>query len=126
MPKLLVTLLTKFVHDRYPSQKDIAAILELHLRNSLKDVDTITAESWIARMMSSMLDAFRFACSSQESSMPWTLKDIVSWATRLKYYPTPENETDISRHLLNIGHRLFRSGYYFNFHYLYFFNIQII
>ncbi|XP_032668403.1 cytoplasmic dynein 2 heavy chain 1 [Odontomachus brunneus] len=107
-PRLEALFATYYLE--YPNQKDIAAILGLHLRNSLMEVDTITAESWIARMMPNMLDAFRFACSSQESSMIWTLKDIVSWATRLKYYPTPENETDISRHLLDIGRRLFRSG----------------
>ncbi|EFN76217.1 Cytoplasmic dynein 2 heavy chain 1 [Harpegnathos saltator] len=101
--------LLKFTYNRYPSQKDIAAILELRLRNSLKQVDFIMAESWIARMMPSILDAFRFACSSQESSITWTLKDIVSWATRLNYYPIPESEADITRYLLDIGHRLFRA-----------------
>lgn len=75
-------------------------------------------------MMPSILDAFRFACSSQESSITWTLKDIVSWATRLKYYPIPENEADITCYLLDVGHRLFRAGYYFNFYYLYSFNIK--
>ncbi|KMQ91499.1 cytoplasmic dynein 2 heavy chain 1-like protein [Lasius niger] len=101
------TIETKYISvNRYPSQKNIAAILELHLRTSLKQIDYVMAESWITRMKPNILDSFRFA-STQESSLNWTLKDIVSWARRLKYYPTPENEADITRYLLDIGQRLF-------------------
>jgi len=64
------------------------------------------AESWIARMKPSILDAFR-----SMSSVTWTLKDIVLWAKLLKYYPTPENEAYITRYLLDIGQRLFRARY---------------
>lgn len=98
--------------NRYPSQKDIAAILELHLRASLKQIDYVMAESWIARIKPNILDAFRFA-STQESFLNWTLKDIISWAKRLMYYPTPESEADITRYLLDIGKRLFCARYYF-------------
>lgn len=73
------------------------------------------AEAWISRMKANILDAFRFACSAQETSLTWTLKDLVSWARRLKYYPIPENETDITCHFLDIGQRLFRARYYLNF-----------
>lgn len=69
------------------------------------------AESWIARIKPNILDAFRFA-STQKSSLNWTLKDIVSWASRLKCYPTPENEADITRYLLDVGKRLFCARYY--------------
>lgn len=69
------------------------------------------AESWIARMMPNMLDAFRFASSFQESSFGWSLKDLVSWAMRLKYYPAPENAADITRYLLDIGRQLFHGRY---------------
>jgi len=69
------------------------------------------AESWIARMKPNILDAFRSASSSQESSFAWTLKDIVSWARLLKHYPAPENEAYITRYLLDIGQRLFRARY---------------
>lgn len=103
----------KYICNRYPSQKDVAAILELHLRTSLKQVDFVMAESWIARMKPSILDAFRSASSAQESPLIWTLKDIVLWARLLKYYPTPENEAYITRYLLDIGQRLFRARYYF-------------
>ncbi|XP_071561821.1 cytoplasmic dynein 2 heavy chain 1 [Temnothorax nylanderi] len=106
-PRLEALFATYYLE--YPSQKDIAAILELHLRTSLKEVDFVMAESWIARMKPSILDAFRSASSSQESSFTWTLKDIVSWARLLKYYPAPENEAYITRYLLDIGQRLFRA-----------------
>jgi len=92
--------------------QDVAAILELHLRTSLKEVDFVMAESWIARMKPSILDAFRSMSSVQESTLTWTLKDIVLWAKLLKYYPTPENEAYITRYLLDIGQRLFRARYY--------------
>lgn len=91
----------------------MVAILELQLKNSLKQINSIMAESWIIRMMPNILDAFQFMCSSQESTFTWTLKDIVSWMKRLKYYPVPDNEGDISRHLLDIGRRLFRARYYY-------------
>lgn len=82
----------------------------------MKQIDLVMAEAWISRIKPNILDAFRFACSTQEStSLTWTLKDLVSWARRLKYYPVPENETDITRHFLDIGQRLFRARYYFNF-----------
>lgn len=100
------------IRNRCPSQKEVAAILELHLRTSLKQVDFVMAESWIARMKPSILDAFRSASFAQESSLIWTLKDIVLWARLLKYYPTPENEAYITRYLLDIGQRLFRARYY--------------
>ncbi|KAL6266424.1 hypothetical protein P5V15_003274 [Pogonomyrmex californicus] len=106
-PRLEALFATYYLE--YPSQKDLAAILELHLRTSLKQVDFVMAESWIARMKPVILDAFRFACSAQESSLTWTLKNIVSWAKLLKYYPTPENEAYITRYLLDIGQRLFRA-----------------
>ncbi|XP_020293197.1 cytoplasmic dynein 2 heavy chain 1 [Pseudomyrmex gracilis] len=92
-----------------PSQKEVAIILELHLRTSLKKVDYVMAESWIVRMKPNILDAFRFAYSAQESSFVWSLKDFVFWTMGLKYYPTPENEADITRYLLDIGQRLFRA-----------------
>ncbi|XP_029665147.1 cytoplasmic dynein 2 heavy chain 1 [Formica exsecta] len=103
-PRLEALFATYYLE--YPSQKDVASILELHLRTSLKEIDYVMAESWIARIKPNILDAFRFA-SNQKSSLNWTLKDIVSWANRLKYYPTPENEADITRYLLDVGKRLF-------------------
>lgn len=103
----------RIFHCRNPSQKDVAAILELHLRTSLKQADFVMAESWIVRMQPNILEAFRFACSAQESSLAWTLKDLISWAKRLKYYPVPESEVDITRHLLDVGHRLFRARFVF-------------
>nr|XP_012219219.1 PREDICTED: cytoplasmic dynein 2 heavy chain 1 [Linepithema humile] len=105
-PRLEAVFATYYLE--YPNQKDVATILELHLRASLKQVDLVMAEAWISRMKPNILDAFRFACSAQETSLTWTLKDMVSWASRLKYYPIPENETDITRHFLDIGQRLFR------------------
>lgn len=62
-------------------------------------------------MKPNILDAFRSASSSQESSFTWTLKDIVLWARLLKHYPVPENEAYITRYLLDIGQRLFRARY---------------
>ena len=78
----------------------------------MKEVDFVIAESWIARIKPSILDAFRSINSAQESSFTWTLKDIVLWAKLLKYYPTPENEAYITHYLLDIGQRLFRARYY--------------
>ncbi|XP_018402903.1 PREDICTED: cytoplasmic dynein 2 heavy chain 1 [Cyphomyrmex costatus] len=106
-PRLEALFATYYLE--YPSQKDVAAILELHLRTSLKEVDFVMAESWIARIKSSILDAFRSISSAQESSFTWTLKDIVLWAKLLKHYPTPENEAYITHYLLDIGQRLFRA-----------------
>jgi len=101
----------KYTHYRSPNQKDVAAILELHLRTSLKQVEFIMAESWIVRMQPNILEAFRFAYSSQETTFAWTLKDVTSWAKCLKYYPIAENEMDITRHLLDTGRRLFHTRF---------------
>ncbi|KOX76673.1 Cytoplasmic dynein 2 heavy chain 1 [Melipona quadrifasciata] len=90
----------------HPSSEDIMAILELHLRDSLKG-DHVMIESWIAQMAPVMLDAFRSIKSSYGSSIDWTPKDLVLWADSLKYYPSPEDESNITRHLLDAGKRLF-------------------
>ncbi|XP_017891098.1 cytoplasmic dynein 2 heavy chain 1 isoform X2 [Ceratina calcarata] len=99
-PRLEALLSTHYLPN--PSTKDITGILELHLRNSLKG-DRVTIESWIGRMVPVMSDAYR----SIASSPGWTPKDLVLWADSLQYYPTPENESDITRHLLDAGQRLF-------------------
>ncbi|XP_043507557.1 cytoplasmic dynein 2 heavy chain 1 [Frieseomelitta varia] len=103
-PRLEALLSTHYLP--YPSSKDMMAILELHLRDSLKG-DHVMIESWIAQMAPVMLDAFRSIKSSYGSSIDWTPKDLVLWADSLKYYPSPEDESNITRHLLDAGKRLF-------------------
>ncbi|XP_076621618.1 dynein cytoplasmic heavy chain beethoven [Colletes latitarsis] len=103
-PRLEALLSTHYLP--YPSAKDIVAVLELHLKNSLVGNDVLI-ESWIAQMTPSMLEAFELMKSSRGSSIEWTPKDLISWADSLKYYPTPEDEADITRHLLDAGQRLF-------------------
>ncbi|CAK9809936.1 Cytoplasmic dynein 2 heavy chain 1 [Anthophora quadrimaculata] len=103
-PRLEALLSTHYLP--YPSSKDIAAILELHLKNSLKE-DNITIESWITQMIPIMLQAFQSIESSRGSPVDWTPKDLIMWADCLKYYPSPENESNITHHLLDAGQRLF-------------------
>ncbi|XP_076748967.1 dynein cytoplasmic heavy chain beethoven [Xylocopa sonorina] len=103
-PRLEALLSTHYLP--YPSSKDIVAILELHLRNSLRG-DHVTIESWIARMVPVMLDAFRSMKSSHGSPVDWTPKDLILWADSFKYYPSPADESNITRHLLDAGRRLF-------------------
>ncbi|XP_017764042.1 PREDICTED: cytoplasmic dynein 2 heavy chain 1 [Eufriesea mexicana] len=105
-PRLEALLSTHYLP--YPSSKDIVAILELQLRNSLKG-DRVMIESWISQMAPAMLDAFRSIKSSHGSSVDWTPKDLVLWADSLKYYPSPENESNITDHLLDAGRRLFHT-----------------
>lgn len=62
-------------------------------------------ESWIAQMVPVMLEAFKSIRSSHGTA--WTPKDLISWADSLKYYPSPENETNITEYLLDAGRRLF-------------------
>ncbi|XP_029051229.2 cytoplasmic dynein 2 heavy chain 1 [Osmia bicornis bicornis] len=101
-PRLEALLSTHYLP--YPSSKDIAAISELHLRNSLKG-DHIVIESWIAQMIPVMLEAFKSIRSSHGTA--WTPKDLILWVDSLKYYPSPENETYITEYLLDAGRRLF-------------------
>lgn len=102
-----------FLKNRYPNSKNIAAILELHLRDSLKG-DHVTIESWITKMVPVMLDAFRSIKSSHGTSIDWTPKDLILWANSLKYYPSPEDESNITRHLLDAGRRMFHPRYLLN------------
>ncbi|XP_076387639.1 dynein cytoplasmic heavy chain beethoven [Megachile rotundata] len=101
-PRLEALLCTHYLP--YPSSKDIAAILELHLKSSLKGNNTVI-ESWIAQMVPVMLEAFKSIKSSHGNV--WTPKDLILWADSLKYYPSPENETNITEYLLDAGRRLF-------------------
>lgn len=64
-------------------------------------------ESWIAETVPVMLDAFRSIKSSHGSTTDWTPKDLILWADSLKYYPSPKSESNITRHLLDVGKRLF-------------------
>ena len=45
--------------------------------------------------------------SSRDSTFNWNPKDLALWANSLKYYPQPENERDMTRHLWDAGRRLF-------------------
>ncbi|XP_050496495.1 cytoplasmic dynein 2 heavy chain 1 [Bombus huntii] len=103
-PRLEALLSTHYLP--YPSPRDIVAILELHLRDSLKG-DQVMIESWIAETVPVMLDAFRSIKSSHGSTTDWTPKDLILWADSLKYYPSPKGESNITRHLLDVGKRLF-------------------
>lgn len=71
-------------------------------------------ESWITRMVPVMLDAFRSIKSSHGTSIDWTPKDLILWADSLKYYPSPEDESNITRHLLDAGRRMFHPRYLLN------------
>lgn len=102
-----------FSFYRYPNSKDIAAILELHLRDSLKG-DHVMIESWITQMVPVMLDTFRSIKSSHGTFVDWTPKDLILWADSLKYYPSPEDESNITRHLLDAGRRMFHPRYLLN------------
>lgn len=111
--KYILMLKKNFSFYRYPNSKDIAAILELHLRDSLKG-DRVMIESWITQMVPVMLDAFRSIKSSHGTFVDWTPKDLILWADSLKYYPSPEDESNITRHLLDAGRRMFHPRYLLN------------
>lgn len=68
-------------------------------------------ESWIAQMVSAVLEAFQSMKSSNSSPVDWSPKDLILWADSMKYYPTPENESNITCHLLDAGRRLFHPRY---------------
>lgn len=66
-------------------------------------------QSWVVQMVPVMLEAFELMKYSHGSTIGWTPKDLVLWIDSLKYYPTPEDESIITRYLLDAGRRLFNS-----------------
>ncbi|KZC10148.1 Cytoplasmic dynein 2 heavy chain 1 [Dufourea novaeangliae] len=103
-PRLEAILSTHYLP--YPSEKDIVAVLGLHLRSCLKG-DRNLIESWIAQMVPAMLEAFELMETSRGLPVKWSPKDLILWADSLTYYPVPENEGNITRCLLDAGRRLF-------------------
>ncbi|XP_076646917.1 dynein cytoplasmic heavy chain beethoven [Halictus rubicundus] len=103
-PRLEALLSTHYLP--YPSPKEIAAVLDLHLNGSLKG-DRNLIGSWIAQMAPAILEAFELMETCRGLPIKWTLKDLIQWADSLKCYPVPENETAITSFLLDAGRRLF-------------------
>ncbi|XP_024946848.1 cytoplasmic dynein 2 heavy chain 1 isoform X2 [Cephus cinctus] len=104
-PRLESLLATHYMPN--PSSKESVAIIELHLRNALKG-GKIMVESWISRLAPAMLEAFQSVLTSQELITSWTPGDLALWADALKFYPVPEDESEITEYLLDTGRRLFQ------------------
>lgn len=81
-------------------------MLELHLRNVLKQKDDLM-DTWISKTASAMLEAYQSTNLSKEFSYLWTPKDLILWADCLGYYLSPENVEDVTCHLLDAGRHLF-------------------
>lgn len=54
-------------------------------------------ESFVARMSAAMMDVASNA----------TPKQLTQWINSLQYYPSPENENDVTLQLFNAGNHLF-------------------
>ncbi|KAL2712648.1 cytoplasmic dynein 2 heavy chain 1 [Vespula squamosa] len=91
---------------RSPSSKETVAMLELHLRNALKQNDDLM-DTWTSKTASAMLEAYQSTNLSKEFSYLWTPKDLILWADCLGYYLPPENVEDVTCYLLNAGRHLF-------------------
>ncbi|XP_078051355.1 cytoplasmic dynein 2 heavy chain 1-like, partial [Augochlora pura] len=102
-PRLEALLSTHYLP--YPSPKEIAAVLDLHLNGSLSG-DRNLIGSWIAQMAPAVLEAFELMETCRDLPIKWTPKDLIQWADSLKCYPVPENETSITGFLLDAGRRL--------------------
>nr|XP_033320776.1 cytoplasmic dynein 2 heavy chain 1 [Megalopta genalis] len=102
-PRLEALLSTHYLP--YPSPKEIAAVLDLHLNGSLNG-DRNLIGSWIAQMAPAILEAFELMETCRGLPIKWTPKDLIQWADSLKCYPVPENETSITGFLLDAGRRL--------------------
>ncbi|KAL2743989.1 cytoplasmic dynein 2 heavy chain 1 [Vespula maculifrons] len=89
-----------------PSSKETVAMLELHLRDALKQKDDLM-DTWISKTASAMLEAYQSTNLSKEFSYLWTPKDLILWADCLGYYLSPENVEDVTCHLLDAGRHLF-------------------
>ena len=103
-PRLNALLMSYYLSRQ--ASKDMVAIVELHLRNSLKRGD-IMIESWISRIAPAMVEAFEIICPPEEPSSTWSSKDLALWADSMKYYPAAENEADVTRYLIYTGRQLF-------------------
>ncbi|XP_047369553.1 cytoplasmic dynein 2 heavy chain 1 isoform X1 [Vespa velutina] len=103
-PRLECLMATYYLPS--PSSKETIAMLELHLRNALKQNDDLI-DNWTSKMASAMLEAYQSINLSKEFSFLWTPKDLILWADCLGYYLTPENMEDVTSYLLDAGRRLF-------------------
>ncbi|XP_051159645.1 cytoplasmic dynein 2 heavy chain 1 [Leptopilina boulardi] len=103
-PRLNALLMIHYLPRQ--SSKDMVAIVELHLRNALKKND-VMVESWISRVAPAMVEAFGNIFPEDLSSR-WSYKDLALWADSLRYYPLPEDESDITCYLIYSGRQLFR------------------
>ncbi|CAD6239204.1 GSCOCG00008639001-RA-CDS, partial [Cotesia congregata] len=100
-PRLSALLATHQITP--PTSGELQAIIEVHLHHALKQVSPeARPASWISFVASVMQDSI-----SETKEFFWTAKDLVRWARTLAYYPAPENEEDIARHLLDAGSHFF-------------------
>ncbi|XP_023289902.1 cytoplasmic dynein 2 heavy chain 1 [Orussus abietinus] len=106
-PRLQAILASHYVPP--PSAKDLEGIVELHLRRALKDVG-VSVDSWISRMSPAIVDVFQTLSPSPDSTS-WTPKDVVLWSDSMRFYPDPEGDAALTRHLLDAGHRLLDSRF---------------
>ncbi|KAF7378965.1 hypothetical protein HZH66_015199 [Vespula vulgaris] len=103
-PRLECLMATYYLPS--PSSKETVAMLELHLRDALKQKDDLM-DTWISKTASAMLEAYQSTNLSKEFSYLWTPKDLILWADCLGYYLSPENVEDVTCHLLDAGRHLF-------------------
>ena len=96
----------EFSFYRNQASRDIESIIELHLSESYNKEDII-ARTWISKMTSNIYEAFQ-VISSEEYRSNLTMEDLMIWVDSLKYYPEFENESNITRHLIDAAQHLFK------------------
>lgn len=61
---------------------------------------------WISKISPTIVEAFN-DISADKSNEKWTPRELIMWIDSLKYYPKPENESDISNYLIDASRRFF-------------------
>ncbi|XP_011502016.1 PREDICTED: cytoplasmic dynein 2 heavy chain 1 [Ceratosolen solmsi marchali] len=104
-PRLDSLFATHYLRPLKPN--DIDTIVELHLEQSLGD-DKIIVRPWIVKMSSIIVEAFN-ELSTNKDIIKWTLGDLMVWIDSLKYYPKPENESNMTNYLIDSSRRHFKA-----------------
>lgn len=94
--KVQINIIILLFPCRSPTAKDVLSIVDLHMSNTLKSRNMVN-ESFISRMSTAMIDV-------SSSASP---KQLTQWINSLEYYPSPENENDVTLQLFNAGNHLF-------------------
>ncbi|XP_011311295.1 cytoplasmic dynein 2 heavy chain 1 [Fopius arisanus] len=89
-------------HLPHPSPRALISTAEVHLENSLKSLGI--SSSWISTLATAMYGSLS---GVPKESFSWTSRDLTLWTNTLKFYPPPEQNTEIIQYLLESGKRLF-------------------